>query len=185
MGHVQTIDGVKWLDEEAVRILDEARNKSPIVWEKGESSARLEELERNERIMLAKIAAQADRSSELAQWKADNAVAIAEANQNRLMLAAAERDKQLLEGVIADAKAQIARLSDEKGKAEGNARTAADDAQKALSELETALKRERMLAEYAAACREYNALPRWRRLFVDPPVAPDLEELAQMSDLLD
>lgn len=30
-GHVEIIDGVKWLDEEAVRILDESRSKAPVV----------------------------------------------------------------------------------------------------------------------------------------------------------
>lgn len=85
-GHVQVIDGVKWLDEEAVAILDEARNKSPIVWERTDSNARIEELEQNEKVMLAKIAAQADQIAQLAQWKADNALAIAEAGQKQLLL---------------------------------------------------------------------------------------------------
>ena len=85
-GHVTVIDGIKWLDEEAVAILDESRNKSPVVYEKAEANQRIEELEENERIMLAKIAAQADRISELAEWKADHAVAIAGAAQTQLLL---------------------------------------------------------------------------------------------------
>lgn len=85
-GHVQVIDGVKWLDEEAVAILDEARNKAPIVWERSDSNARIEELEQNEKVLLAKIAAQADRIAELAQWKADKAMVLAEAEQKQLLL---------------------------------------------------------------------------------------------------
>ena len=177
-GHVQTIDGVKWLDEEAVRILDEARSKSPIVWEKTDTSARLEELEQNERIMLAKIATQADRISELAQWKADNAVAIAEANQNRLLLSAAEKDKRLLEGFIADAKAEIATLTGQKAQAEERARAEAQVAQKAQDELTAAQKlaaeRERLLQEYAAAMEEWSALGWWHRRKKPKPVMPEL-----------
>lgn len=85
-GHVHVIDGVKWLDEEAVAILDEARNKAPIVWERSDSNARIEELEQNEKVLLAKIAAQADRIAELAQWKADKAMVLAEAEQKQLLL---------------------------------------------------------------------------------------------------
>lgn len=163
VGHIQVIDGVKWLDDEAVRILDEARNKSPIVWEKSDTSARLEELEQNERLLLAKVATQADKISELAQWKADNAVAIAEANQTRLMLTAAEKDKQLLEGFIADAKAEIAVLNGEKAKAEEKARLESEAAQTARDELTAAHNRELELREYLAALDAWSALSGWKR----------------------
>lgn len=113
-GHVQVIDGIKWLDEEAVAILDEARNKSPIVWEKADANERIEELEREREAMLLKIAAQADRISELAQWKADNAMLIAGAEQTKMLLDTAQRDVKLLEGFVADAKAEISVLTSEK-----------------------------------------------------------------------
>lgn len=113
-GHVHVIDGIKWLDEEAVAILDESRNKSPIVWEKADSNERIEELEREREAMLLKIAAQADRISELAQWKADNAMLLAGAEQNKMLLDNAQRDLKLLEGFVADAKAEIFVLTSEK-----------------------------------------------------------------------
>lgn len=134
-GHVKTVDGVKYLDDEAVRILDEARSKSPIVWEKADTTERIEELEREREGMLLKIAAQADRISELAQWKADKALEIASAEQTRLLLTAAEQEKRLLEGFVADAKAEIAVLSDERAEAEGKAKEADERAQKAEGEL--------------------------------------------------
>lgn len=168
-GHVQVIDGVKWLDEEAVAILDEARNKSPIVWEKTDTNARIEELEQNEKVMLAKIAAQADRISELAQWKADNALAIAEASQTQLRLTAAEQDKQLLEGFVADAKAEIAALGAEKAQAETDAKAALERASKAEAE-------KAAWAEYAAALEAYNALGWWQRRKAQKPVAPELQK---------
>lgn len=117
-GHVQVIDGVKWLDEEAVAILDEARNKSPIVWEKTDANERIEELEREREAMLIKIAAQADRISELAQWKADNAMLIAGAEQTKMLLDNAQRDVRLLEGFVADAKAEILKAQEDAYKAE-------------------------------------------------------------------
>ena len=113
-GHVQVIDGIKWLDEEAVAILDESRNRSPIVWEKADANERIEELEREREAMLLKIAAQADRISELAQWKADNAMLIAGAEQTKMLLDTAQRDVKLLEGFVADAKAEISVLTSEK-----------------------------------------------------------------------
>lgn len=91
-GHVHMVDGVKWLDEAAVDILDMDRRKPPVLFERDDANARIKELEENERVMLAKIAAQADRISELAQWKADNAVAIAEASQTKLLLEDARKD---------------------------------------------------------------------------------------------
>lgn len=86
VGHVHTVDGVKWLDDEAVRILDEFRNRSPVVIEREDTNARIQELEDNEKIMLAKIAAQADRIAELAEWKAEKALVIAAADHTQLLL---------------------------------------------------------------------------------------------------
>lgn len=125
-GHVQVIDGIKWLDEEAVAILDEARNKSPIVWEKADANERIEELEREREAMLLKIAAQADRISELAQWKADNAMLIAGAEQTKMLLDTAQRDVKLLEGFVADAKAEISVLTSEKAAVTEQAQKQAD-----------------------------------------------------------
>lgn len=137
-GHVQVIDGVKWLDEDAVAILDESRNRSPIVWEKADANERIEELEREREAMLIKIAAQADRISELAQWKADNAMLIAGAEQTKTLLDNAQRDVKLLEGFVADAKAEIAVLSDERDRAEEKTRQKEEAAQKAQEELTAA-----------------------------------------------
>ena len=89
-GHVKVIDGVKWLDEEAVAILDEARNKAPIVYEKADANERISELERERDNLLIKVAEQANRIAELSDWKAERAVAIAEADYNKKLLENAE-----------------------------------------------------------------------------------------------
>lgn len=46
VGHVETRDGVKWLDDEAVRILDESRSKTPVVIMQNEHDEVLEENEK-------------------------------------------------------------------------------------------------------------------------------------------
>lgn len=147
-GHVQVIDGIKWLDEEAVAILDESRNKSPVVYEKADANERIQELEREKEQMLLKIAAQADKISELAEWKANNALAIAEASQTQLLLdtTKAELDKAKLD--LAD---QITEAAE-----------ARQEASEAAQRAEEAQKRaQRAEADLAA----YLALPAWKRIF--------------------
>lgn len=132
-GHVQVIDGVKWLDEEAVAILDEHRNKNPIVIIQQDKDELLEQLRREKEALLVKIAEQGARIGELADWKAENAVAIAEASQTKLML---EDAKAELETVKKDAAAQAVEL--------GIAQKEAEDAKKRA---EAAEERERALKE--------------------------------------
>lgn len=76
----------QFLDEEAVAFLDAKRQKNPVAIIQQDKNERIEELEDQVKQLLIKTAAQADRISELAQWKADNALAIAEAGQTKLLL---------------------------------------------------------------------------------------------------
>lgn len=85
-GHVYIKDGIKWLDDEAVVILDKDRRKSAYLIERAESSEEIEMLKQQVEQLLIKTATQADKISELSEWKADHAVAIAEANQQHLLL---------------------------------------------------------------------------------------------------
>lgn len=85
-GHVQIIDGVKWLDEEAVAILDEARIKSPIVYEKLEANEIIDAMKENEKQYLRKIAEQADEIAAMAKQQAKDARLLADATQNQLLL---------------------------------------------------------------------------------------------------
>ena len=130
-GHVHLVDGIKWLDDEAVRILDKDRRKPLAIIERDDANATIEQLRNEKEMLLTKLA-------EFSEWKANNAMAIAEAEQTQLRLTAAEKEKNLLEGFLADAKAEIATLSDEKTKAEEKARLEAEAAQKALEELAAA-----------------------------------------------
>ena len=85
-GHVTVIDGVKQLDDEAVRILDEARNKSPIVYEKTDRDQIIKDMEENEKNYLRKIAAQADEIAAMAKKESQNAQLIAGATHTQLLL---------------------------------------------------------------------------------------------------
>lgn len=168
-GHVHMVDGIKWLDDEAVQILDKDRRKPPVIFEREDANATIEQLRQDREVLMAKVTA-------LSEWKAANAMAIAEAEQTKLMLAASEQEK-------VDLKAEIASLSDEKARVEGiaqeatkNAQRAVQEAQEAAERLQEAHRRERILMEYAEACREYGALSGLKRLFAKPPAPPVLED---------
>lgn len=178
-GHVHMVDGIKWLDDEAVAILDKDRRKPPVIFEREDANAAIDALEQERDLLLHKIAAQADRIAELAQWQADKALEIASAEQTRLLLTAAEQEKRLLEGFIADAKAEIAALGAEKAQAEAKTLEATETAQKAQDELTAAQGREQQLRDYLAALDAWHSLSwfkRKNRKKFPKPTAPALQE---------
>lgn len=101
----------QFLDEEAVAFLDNKRQKNPVAIIQQSKDDAIEELRGERDQLLLKIAAQADRISELAQWKADNAVAIAAAGQTQLLLdtTRAELDQVKLDNAAKDAEMEQAR----------------------------------------------------------------------------
>lgn len=106
-GHLIKENGTTYLDDEAVKILNESRQTTVVLidQEKNEEIERLKEENRN---LLLKIAMQADKIAELSEWKSDHAVMIAEANNNKLLLE--EKTKQFDE-LKADNKALIDELA--------------------------------------------------------------------------
>lgn len=90
-GHLIKENGTTYLDDEAVKILNESRQTTVVLidQEKNEEIERLKEENRN---LLLKIAMQADKIAELSEWKSEHAVMIAEANTNKLLLE--EKTKQ-------------------------------------------------------------------------------------------
>lgn len=76
----------RFLMPEAEKILDNYRNKSPIVIDKQERNEEIERLKEENKNLLLKIAAQADKIAELSEWKSEHALLIAEANSNAKML---------------------------------------------------------------------------------------------------
>ena len=142
-GHIIQDGRQQFLDEEAVVFLDAKRQKNPIAIIQQNKDEQIAQLQEEVKQLLIKTAAQANRISELAEWKANNAQLIAGAEQTRHALEAAERDKQMLEGFIADAKAEIKILNEEK----------AAVATKAQQEIEVAHEKERQMRQEADRAR--------------------------------
>lgn len=95
-GHVIRDGRQQLLDEEAVAFLDAKRQKNPVAIIQMDKDEQIEALEEQVNQLLVKTAAQADRISELAEWKADNAILIAGAEQSRLALQAAQEENDVL-----------------------------------------------------------------------------------------
>lgn len=83
----------QFLDEDAVAFLDGKRQKNPVTVIQQDKNKRMEALEEQVKQLLLKTAAQADRIAELSEWKAEKAVAIAGAEQQKLLLE--ERTKRV------------------------------------------------------------------------------------------
>lgn len=96
-GHVIRDGRQQLLDEEAVAFLDAKRQKNPVAIIQMDKDEQIEDLEDQVKKLLVKTAAQADRISELAEWKAENALLIAGAEQSRLALQASQEEKAALQ----------------------------------------------------------------------------------------
>ncbi len=100
----------QFLDEEAVAFLDERRQKSPVAIIQMDKDEELEGLRRENKNLLIRVA-------ELSDWKAENAVLIAEANNKQLQLEAqtqrAEETQRLLSASEQE-KAQLREDSEKK-----------------------------------------------------------------------
>lgn len=171
-GHVHLVDGIKWLDDEAVAILDKDRKKPPVIYERENANATIEQLRQDREVLLAKVAA-------LSEWKAENAIAIAEANQTQLRLTAAEQEKGELEKQLVAAKAEIDALGEEVGSLSLAAQDAELDANNARHKAAKAEAEKQAWMEYAAAMEAYNALGWWKRRKAEKPVAPVEQGVAE------
>lgn len=165
-----------WLTEEACEILRSKMRQQPIIVGDSSTHDELEATKKELAALQARHAALADRLSALAEWKAEKAMEIAAAEQRQLLLEEAQRDKKLLEGFVADAKAEIAVLTDEKGQAEEKARAAEKTAQAASEETQRAKAEKAAWAKYAADLEAWAALSWWRRKGKKKPEAPAMED---------
>lgn len=156
-GHVQTIDGVKWLDEEAVEILDKDRRKPPVIYEKEEANATIEQLRQEKEALLLKVAAQADKIATMAEQTAANAQLLAGAEQTRLALEEAKAEQKALAEEYAQGLAKAAQETAEAERAAQEAQELAQAEKKA---------REAAEAEAAALRAELNRPLTWKeRIF--------------------
>ena len=162
-----------WLTDEACEILRSKMKQNPVVLVDTQSQTELEEAKARIEVLQEQRVELATQVAALAAWKAEKAVAIAEADQTRRLLDDAQRDTKLLEGFVADAKAEIAVLSDERDEAKALARQKEEAAQKAQDELTAAQARNQALEDYAAALEAWSSLSWLKRRRVPKPVAPE------------
>lgn len=110
-------DGKKqFLDEEAVAFLDEKRQKNPVSIIQMDKDEEIERLKQENKNLLIKVAAQADKISEMAEWKADKSLLIVQSEQQVLLL---EETRQTLDVAIkekAAVEADFKRMQEELSK---------------------------------------------------------------------
>lgn len=133
-GHIRKQGRTQYLDDVAVAILNDHRAQNPVVVynkDAGEQlrnlQAQVDELVQNEKVLLAKIAAQADQIAQLAQWKADNALAIAEAGQNKLLLESTTAALEKAKTENRQLSQEASRTRQERDSAESGKKTAEDE----------------------------------------------------------
>lgn len=99
-GHIVAAGKVQYLDEFAVEFLRSKRNLSPVVLVQQDRDAAYEQIEQENKALLVKVAAQADKISELSEWKSENALLLAEAKNTQRLLQAAEERAHTAEGAL-------------------------------------------------------------------------------------
>lgn len=138
-GHIIRDGRQQFLDEEAVAFLDGKRQKNPVVIIQQDKDEMIELLRREKEELLTKVA-------ELSVWKADNAIAIAEANHRQALLEAGEEKIKALEGQIAQVEQK-----------------ASEDVQKAQKKVEEE-------QAYNQALEEWINLSWWKKRHTPKPV---------------
>lgn len=152
-----------WLSEEACEILKSKMKQAPLVVGDSEQQRETERLKaENEKLKDALLDAR-DKIIELQDKQA--------------LLEAAEKETKLLEGFIADAKAEIKVLTDEKRDlSDKNSKLvqSVQDEIKTREDVEIKLKtaNEEAWHHYRVALEIYNALPWWKKRRINAPVPP-------------
>ena len=122
----------QFLDEEAVAFLDEKRQKNPVTVIQQDKNGQIEALEEQ---LLMKTAAQADRIAELSEWKAEKAVAIASAEQQKLLLEERTKRVEQLESTAKEALDKLQEAENAAREAEDKLRQAEERAQQLEEEM--------------------------------------------------
>lgn len=92
-GHVEIINGIKYLDDEAVAILEAGTDTSPAIVMTENKDERIKELEAANKLLLEKMDKIHEKYEAVIEWKAANVELIAQA----------EKQQQLLEVNISNA----------------------------------------------------------------------------------
>lgn len=110
-GHIVKQGRTRYLTDEAVAILDQYRESSPQIIERSNDRELIEQLRQENKNLLILNAEQANKIATLADWKAEQALLIAEAKQKQLYLEEQSKKIESLEKQIkeADTNLQIAK----------------------------------------------------------------------------
>lgn len=135
----------QFLDEDAVAFLDGKRQKNPVTVIQQDKNERMEALEEQVKQLLLKTAAQADRIAELSEWKAEKAVAIAGAEQQKLLLEERTKRVEQLESTAKEAMDKLREVENAAREAVDKLRQAEERAQQLEEEINRPLSiRERL-----------------------------------------
>ena len=124
----------RFLTDEAIEILEKYRQQAPIVMERQDQTAQIEELKRERDNLLIQTADLGVRLANLADWKAEKAVEIAAADQQKLLLTTAQADLKKAEAELQEAKEVIGnakKLLDSKDEECANLRKQLEELQQA------------------------------------------------------
>lgn len=100
-------DRTRFLTPEAEELLDGYRKKSQIVIEREDANETIETLKKQIEMLLTENAKQANKIAELAEWKAEKAVAIAGAEQQKLLLEERTKRVEQLESTAREAEDKL------------------------------------------------------------------------------
>lgn len=101
-GHIHVQGRTQYLDDVAVAFLAEHRSRPAMAVYDDAADRHIQDLEGKVKTLLEEKVLLADRISELAEWKAEKALEIAEMNQTKLMLASAQGELEQLKKVAAE-----------------------------------------------------------------------------------
>ena len=116
-GHIHQQGRTQYLDDEAVAFLDQHHAPKPIaIYEAGqdremrEMAATIEQLRSEKEDLCDRLARMGEKISELAEWKAEKALALADATQTKILLEAATADADKLRSELQEAQRRAAEL---------------------------------------------------------------------------
>lgn len=126
-------DRTRFLMPEAEELLDGYRKKSQIVIEREDANEKIETLKKQIEMLLTENAKQANKIAELAEWKAEKAVAIAGAEQQKLLLEERTKRVEQLESTAKEAMDKLREAEDKLQQSEERAQQLEEEMSRPLS----------------------------------------------------
>lgn len=100
----------QFLDDVAIKFLDEKRLKNPVILEQADKNVQIEELENSIKMLLSEKSVLEKELREALKWKADKSMAIAIAEQNQLRLEEKTKENGELQKDLQEANRTIEQL---------------------------------------------------------------------------